>query len=267
MDIKHISKSDFAGKFKGKLGFVIGAGPSLCDIKEPEKLLDYVTFTVNSGIMKLPNCDYFVSDDRAVKEWTYYPKYIVKSTCEKLLYRVKWENETSELDENKTFFFEHKIWHFPKTGKVSPEGLLMTEDPSLPIIGARSSVGTAIHLAHIAGCDPIVLLGIDCKMGDDKRRYFWQYPDEPKQYPDEPKQYPDEPKQYPDEPKTKRLVNKARSITFGFSEEEFLTYFSSLAKESKRQGVRVIDITTGHDKGFEIMTLEEVFEQFGDRSK
>jgi len=43
---------------------------------------------------------------------------------------------------------------------------------------ARSSVGTAIHIAHIMGCNEIVLLGIDCCRVDDKR-YFWQF--QPKQ--------------------------------------------------------------------------------------
>lgn len=40
---------------------------------------------------------------------------------------------------------------------------------------ARSSMGSAIHVAHIMGCDPIILLGVDGRRINDYR-YFWQMP-------------------------------------------------------------------------------------------
>ena len=49
---------DLQDRYSGKLGFVIGAGPSLRFIDE-KQLKPYVTITVNSGIVKVPECDFF----------------------------------------------------------------------------------------------------------------------------------------------------------------------------------------------------------------
>jgi hypothetical protein len=47
---------------------------------------------------------------------------------------------------------------------------------SLHIVQSRSSLGSAIHVAHIMGAAKIVLLGVDCCRVAGYR-YFWQFPD------------------------------------------------------------------------------------------
>ena len=71
----------------------------------------------------------------------------------------------------------HKWWYDPRSKSYNPDGLKLTKEADKPIIGARTASGTAVHLAYIMGCDPIILLGCDCCYMHGKR-YFWQFPNE-----------------------------------------------------------------------------------------
>jgi hypothetical protein len=79
---------DFKDKHKNKLGFIYGAGPSLHFI-DVEKLKNYISITVNSGLLKCPWCNYFVSYDIGVKSWNYYSELLPTLNCTKFLYREK----------------------------------------------------------------------------------------------------------------------------------------------------------------------------------
>ncbi len=169
-------------KHQGKMAFVLGAGPSLRFI-DPDKLKDYVVFTVNSAILKAPDCDYFVTDDDGVSTWNYWLKTAKESRCTKLLYKDKLKDKVSHLRPEEVLFFEHRQWATidsnTKELVYHKENLKLTEDPDVGLIGARSSQATALHFAYIMGCDPIVLLGHDCCY-DGRFRYFWQFPNENK---------------------------------------------------------------------------------------
>lgn len=171
--------SSLKDKHKGKLAFVAGAGPSLRHIS-PSITKDYVTFTANSGILKFPDCDYFVTDDDGVKTWNYWQITARDSKCTKLLYEEKLKNHVGHFRPEEVVFFDHRQWATPQPGGgllFHKENLKLTEDPEIPIIGARTSQATAMHFAWIMGCDPIVLLGHDCCY-EGKNRYFWQFPGE-----------------------------------------------------------------------------------------
>lgn len=166
--------SDLRDIYKGKLCFIYGAGPSLHSV-DAEQLKPYVSITVNSGLLKAPWCDYFLSDDEGVRTWNYYAELLPTLPCQKLLYRDKLQSHCDHLSN--VLLFSHTWWYSPADKKYNPPGILMHKDE--PIIGAINSVGSAVHFAYIMGCNPVVLLGCDCcyKGG---HRYFWQFEGEPK---------------------------------------------------------------------------------------
>lgn len=171
---------DFKNKHKGKLGFVVGAGPSLRHV-ETDSLKDYVVFTANSGLLKFPNCDYFVTDDAGVCSWNYWQVTAKQSKCIKLLYREKLQGYESIFRPEEVLFYDHVGWASPGPNGLiyHKENVVMTDDPEKPIMGARTSAASAMHIAYIMGCDPIVLLGMDgCYEG--RNRYYWQFPNQPK---------------------------------------------------------------------------------------
>lgn len=163
-------------KHKGKMAFIVCAGPSL-HYQNTDLLKDYVTLAVNSAVLKVPFCSYFVSDDEGVARWNYYMEDLREMNCLCLLYENKLKSLTSHLPKERVVFFKHKIWHDIYKKKKYPEGLILTKDE--PIIGARTSTGTAIHLAYIMGCNPIVLVGNDCCF-DGIKKYYWQFDGEKK---------------------------------------------------------------------------------------
>ena len=162
------------------MAFVLGAGPSLRHVSN-EDIKPHVTFTVNSSLLKMKDCDYFVSDDQHSQYWNYFQIVAKESQCIKLLYKDKLEEASKLFNPQQVAFYRHKTWYDPNK-KIKPkDGVKMTKDPYLPIIGARTSVGSAVHLAYIMGCDPIVLLGCDCCLQNNKR-YFWEFNGYPKAF-------------------------------------------------------------------------------------
>lgn len=162
--------------------FIAGASPSLRFVKT-DLLSNYITISVNSSLLKFPNCNYFVTDDHGVSTWNYWQKTARESKCIKFLFADKLRNYVSHIDPNTVVFFDHRYWSTRIENKevYHKENLIVHDDPNIPIIGARSSVASAINIAFIMGCDPIVLLGVDnCYEGI--KRYYWQFDGEPKAY-------------------------------------------------------------------------------------
>lgn len=156
---------EYNGKFAGETAYIIGSGPSLCT-QDLSRLKEGVRFTINSGYLALPSSDFFVTDDAGVASWSYFKKDLLsgKETTI-LLYEDKFKDTHSYLGER-------VVWFRHRTGYNLTE-TYSHEQYKNRVWQARSSVGTAIHIAYIMGCRRIVLLGIDCKhIG--KHRYFWQ---------------------------------------------------------------------------------------------
>lgn len=233
---------DLRKKHKGQMAFLIGGGTSLSSIDE-KQLKNYVTITVNSGILKCPNCDYFVSDDSDISNWSYYED-MWKSRCIKLLYKDRFAPICKKKKD--VILYTHTWWFSPKGNKYNMEGLRLTQEE--PIIGSRTSMGSAVHLAYIMGCDPIVLLGNDCKLGDDGKRYFWQY----------------WPKEKQPHRTAKHIFNK-RTQNFGFSKSDFTSYwkyFFRVNKDILGKQVEIIDCSDSTLKWFPKMKIKEVLEKY-----
>ena len=155
---------EFNKEHSNQIAFIIGSGPSV-NMLDLSPLNDYVTIAVNSGYLAFPESDYFVSDDHSVARWSYFFNDLRKSNHTTVfLYEDMLRNQ-SWIFGNRAVMFRHRQgFHLTDTYKHD-----MYENH---ICQARTSVGSAIHIAHIMGCSKIVLIGIDCCRQDDKR-YFW----------------------------------------------------------------------------------------------
>lgn len=245
---------DLQDKHKGQMGFVIGAGPSL-HFQDVSPLKDYVTVATNSGILKVPDCDYYVTDDEGVVQWNYWRETARKSKAIKLLYETKLKNHASLFKPEDYLFFGHKTWYDPSTKKFPEGGLVMTKDAEAPIIGARTSLASAIHWAYIMGCDPIVLLGADCCYRGNKR-YFWQFPGETRAF------------QYNGQP-VWSTPNKGKKDGQPVDSHcvDFLEYWRQFAEVNKDIANIIYASEGGILKCFPSMTLKESLQKYGERKK
>jgi len=231
-----------------KLCFIYGGGPSLRFIDET-LLKDYVNITVNSGFLKNMLCDFFVSDDAAISSWSYY-NWIWDFSFTKLLFRDRFEPICSK--KKNVVFYDHTWWFSPSDKKYNLDGLLLTKDE--PIVGARTSMGSAVHLAHIMGCNPIVLLGNDCRLKDGKR-YFWQYRKKNRQ---------------PFRVKGFKFNDRTQNI--GFSTDDFKSYWKNFAMYNKTHGplgtdLEIIDCSDSDLDCFPKMHMQEILDEYGSRIK
>jgi hypothetical protein len=238
--------NDLKDIHKDKLCFIFGAGPSLHFI-DTEPLRDYVSITVNSGVLKAKWCDYFLSDDVGVCTWSYYTDVLPKLGCIKLLYKDKLSNKCQHLSN--VMLFSHTWWYSPSTKSYNPPGICLTKQE--PIIGAINSVGSAVHFAYIMGCNPVVLMGCDCSYKDG-HRYFWQYEGEEKPH----------------------RVASMRVISDSYYEKDYteksLVYWNVLAESNKRileSEMRVFDSSDGILDCFPKMSIHNIMEEYGARKK
>lgn len=246
--------SDLENRHIGQMGFVLGAGPSL-HFQDVAPLRDYVTIATNSSILKVPDCDYFVTDDTAATEWNYWKENVRRGRCLKLLYETKLKDHVSGLSEEDYLFFKHKTWYEPSTKKYPAGGLIMTKEATSPIIGARTSLATAIHWAYIFGCDPIVLLGADCCYKNNKR-YFWQFPGEKKAV------------RYDRQP-VWSTPNKGKKEGQPVDQHcvDFLDYWQQFADVNVNKTNIIYASEGGILKCFPTMTLKDVIDKYGERRK
>ncbi len=154
---------EYNGAYKDKTIFVIGSGTSIHS-QSLEPLKDFVTIAVNSGILAFP-ADFFVSDDWSVCHWSYFTD-LKSSDTTVLLYENKLK-PLAHLFGDRSVMFKHRRGHHITD-------IYSHENYDDGLFETRTSVGTAIHIAHIMGAKKICVLGIDCCRMNDKR-YFWQF--------------------------------------------------------------------------------------------
>lgn len=155
---------EFNGVHKGKTAFVVGSGPST-GMLDLEPLRDYVTIAVNSGYVAVPFSDYFITDDWSVANWSYFFKDLKESESTiALLYEDMLKNQSAQFNDRAVLFRHRLGYHI--TDKYEHN------NRKNHICQARTSSGSAIHVAHIMGCDKIVLIGVDCCRSESVR-HFW----------------------------------------------------------------------------------------------
>jgi len=232
--------------------FIIASGPSIHtqDIAALDSN-NVVTIAINAGIVKAPFSDYFLSDDNDVQHWSYFWKILPKNESTLLLYKDKPWLDIDNIDKKRIVWFSHKTYYDNIQDKYYEDGLVLTKDASLPIIGARNSAGSAIHFAYIMGCSPIVLLGCDCCFVEGKK-YFWQFKGESSVY---------------------KRKGKVPALTFPLSHVvkynghmvdrcflEFIRYWEDLSKQCERQNIKVINASGGALDAFESQDYNDVIQ-------
>ncbi|MAG24198.1 hypothetical protein CMI47_01335 [Candidatus Pacearchaeota archaeon] len=246
---------DIHMKHKGKLGFLVCSGPSLRDI-DKDLLKDYVALTINSSIVGVPDCDYFLSDDVGVKNWSYYIDDAKKSKCTKLLYSKKLKKHASHFCNDDVIFFDHTWYYDPRSKKYNLDGLVMTQDCNKPIIGARTSSASGLHMLYIMGCDPIVILGMDCHYSMGKR-YFWQFWDKNKPF------------RTTGEPVFSRAnAGRYKGQSIDSHCRDMLEYWRLFNKKNRDLNSHIINCSmTSTIEQFKKQTLEQVLLDYGSRKK
>lgn len=161
---------EFNDRHHGKPCFILGSGCSLMPHIESgliNRLSNYVSIAVNSGYLAFPESDFFISDDWSISHWSFFFDDLRNSSKTiALLYDKKLEDKAGWFGDRSVIFKHRKGYKLTKPYSHSEHINYIWE--------ARTSVGSAIHAAYIMGCDPIVLLGMDCCRSPQGDRYFWQ---------------------------------------------------------------------------------------------
>jgi hypothetical protein len=158
--------AELIDKHKGKIAFILGAGPSLYDLcmsHHFEDILDHVVISVNSAFMPLvkfeldPERHYWVSNDTLCRRWSYW-KDVEKSKCTKVV-RDSWLKYQKVMTN--TLYF---------SPRPTSEDIVNPKDVGLCYC---SSVPTSVDLAIQMGCKKIFLSGVD-QNDSSGRHHFWQ---------------------------------------------------------------------------------------------
>lgn len=150
---------DYGNRHKGKMAFLLGCGVSLDEV-DTDLLKPYITMGINQSLFKLPDPDYFFTCDGLI---------FINGLLD-IINREKTEvifiEELCPEYNYDTFAKERNL---PKFGLVrrkynipEPESSTARNTDNALAFG-KSSVHPAAHLLHIMGCDPIVLLGCECR--------------------------------------------------------------------------------------------------------
>tara|TARA_Y100000310_G_scaffold57488_2_gene52735 strand:+ start:59619 stop:60320 length:702 start_codon:yes stop_codon:yes gene_type:complete len=228
-----VKLSDVRDKFKGETIFIVGSGPSVHHT-DTSILKGKICLAVNSGLLKYKDIDFygFISDDHAVRHWNYY-RLLEKMDCVKFLFKDKLGKYSKKF--NNVCLFKHKSWFSPPNKYHLPHGLEITKEE--PIIGARVSSGSAVHIAYILGAKKIVLIGNDCRMREGKR-YFWEYPGEEKGF------------------RTNGDNSFKTNKRAGFDQQSFIQYWNKLAEINK--DIEIIDASESALSCFPKIPLERI---------
>lgn len=157
---------EFNNKHLGQKCVILASGPSLLE-NDLSDLSGLVTIAVNSGYVAMES-DYFVSDDHDVQNWSYFVHDLrnsIKTIA--LLYEDKLVKTASFFGDRAVLFRHRTGYHITDTYSHS--------NRENHIVQCRSSLGSAIHIAHIMGCKEILVLGLDCCRRANYR-WFWQLP-------------------------------------------------------------------------------------------
>ncbi len=162
---------DYINRHKGKIGFILGSGPSLRNLN-PDLLNPHITIAVNSSIVKVPKAQYYFTCDQSMTLWESW--YSLKNLeCDLILAS---NNGLAAYDSRIGIhiFDDINKKRIQYIGRKKDN--IMDKDGKL--IKGSSSVHPAVHFAYVLGCSPIVLIGCDCKYIDGKK-WFYEFSGQP----------------------------------------------------------------------------------------
>ena len=146
-------QKNFRDIHKNKMGFLLGTGASLGAINE-DLLKPYVTMAVNISIVKFPYATYYTSCDGSTWIDNFLDYIPQDSNTTIILDKSLYEWGASKYKE------DDKVWGYEKN--QDRNNVSGNPDSSKLIFGV-SSIHPSFHLMNVMGCNPIVLLGCECK--------------------------------------------------------------------------------------------------------
>jgi len=148
--VKSLSPKKWVGRMKGIPCFILGNAPSLNKIKNISLLDDYFTVGINRIFFKY-DPTILIWQDLAL--WTQEKKRVLKTKA------IKYCREASETQGG---FYTFKL-----SGR----------EPKLPhttnhLYGRGSSGTITYQFVHALKCNPIILVGMDCRYKDGKTDFY-----------------------------------------------------------------------------------------------
>ncbi len=166
-----IDLRNYIDRHKGKMGFVLGSGPSLRNL-DPELLTSHIAIAINSSLVKVPKAQYYFTCDQSMTLWKSW-SMLKDCECDLILA----SNNGLAAYDSRTGIFS-----FDGISKERIQYIGRKEDNRMDkgdkLIKGSSSVHAAAHFAYVLGCSPIVLLGCDCRYVEGKK-WFYQFPNQP----------------------------------------------------------------------------------------
>lgn len=155
------------GIHRGRTAFVAGSGVSLRQV-DPALITNGVVIAVNSSVARLRNCDYWFGCDARItlhQSWQTLKsidcKVVVKDSpgSFRCYDHMTGRDSLEGISPDRFYVFE-----------TDPDNkYLMTDSGKL--LPGSSSAHPAAHFAFRLGCNPIVLLGMDCRVVDGEQYY------------------------------------------------------------------------------------------------
>lgn len=179
MNPKFESVEIFRDIHKGKPGFVLGSGYSLTEHNINKIIEKGISFSCNSSISSIDNCDYFIFTDGVNPYYRYYKK--ATQVSKNMIFAgrgidYKFYYEDIDGYGNKLEFKAKKYLIDRRYDKLNRGFLGNTNenDISFEYVDGRLLDGTdvchvASHLAYVCGCDPIILIGVDLNYKNNER--------------------------------------------------------------------------------------------------
>lgn len=250
----------FRNIHQDKMAFLIGTGPSFNSVNI-DLLRPYVTMVLNASIVRFNDPTYLFSTDSSIYDYDYLD-YINKEETTKVVLEEYNFPHDSEYTEIRGKSLEH-FYGFRRRGYYDDQPDPRNTDDT--IIMGLSSAHCAAHMLYIMGCNPIVLLGCECKY-DDINYAYWVLSGNEKYVTD---------KHWKEAEKTdESLANYHLHAIWrgqGFDGKSdnylrgFARYWGKMWEFNPNMGI--IDACDSIMQCFPKMTLEEVLEKYGDRVK
>lgn len=194
------SVEKFRDVHKGKIGYVLGSGPSLSKYNLEKVSESGIIFSCNGSVVLPKNPDYFVFTDGAIPYYNFYDEAVNKSKNVIFAGRgidYKFYNENINGYNEKIKFTANK--HLVDR-RYHPNGIPFIHNndknsANFDFVDGKLIDGSDVcmvvaHLAYICGCNPIYLLGVDL-IWNGYERYFQKFDETLKQRKESPYSYED----------------------------------------------------------------------------
>jgi hypothetical protein len=163
--IKMISSTlEFHNIHKGKRGIICGSGYSIDNFDFGKLSKDDIIFAVNQSVTAMKRCNYFCMTDVTVVGSNFFEYgYNISDKimmCSGLSFYNYINSNLYQKIKDKTHFLNRRYNNKVNASFNLNDGVL---------IDGADVIHPTAHLAHIMGCSPIVLIGVDLNYKDGKK--------------------------------------------------------------------------------------------------